>query len=144
MHAVPQDELALPDDIRRLADEYRTAAHLLLDLGRPGNALSRAPYRLAAIHAIELYLSAFLLHKGHAPSKIRGLQHRLKDRADLSIVSGLQLRKRTAAHLVALDDNQEYLVTRYRPQMMAKVTQVNRLRATLDEVADKVSRAIRR
>ena len=35
--------------------------------------------------------------------------------------------------------NREYLVTRYGPEMTATTSQINRLTATLDEVANKVS-----
>jgi len=122
-----------------LAEEYRKAAHLLLQLGRRGDPLSRAPCRLSAIHAIELYLNALLLFMGQETSRIRGLQHNLAARSEMAIANGLQLRKRTAAHLSAMAGNREYLVTRYGPEMTATISQINRLTATLDEVANKVS-----
>jgi hypothetical protein len=60
-------ELATADQLRLLADEFREAADLLLERqGRRRAPLSRAPFRLSAIHAIELYLNAFLMHRGHA------------------------------------------------------------------------------
>lgn len=135
-------ELAAPHMIRRLADEYRSAAHVLLPHGRRGDPVSRAPYRFAAIHAIELYLNAFLLKQGHEPRVVRGMQHHLSDRTRLAIESGLRLRKRTEAHLHAMTGNREYLVTRYGPEMTATASQINRLTATLDEVAKKVSAAV--
>ena len=135
-------ELAAPHEIRRLADEYRQAAHMLLTLGRRGDPLSRAPFRFAAIHAIELYLNALLLHQGQEPGLVRGLQHNMAARTDMAIAGGLHLRKRTAAHLHAMAGNREYLVTRYGPEMTATVSQVNRLTATLEEVANKVTAAI--
>ncbi|WP_245478528.1 hypothetical protein [Mesorhizobium sp. M4B.F.Ca.ET.049.02.1.2] len=58
-------ELASPQQIHELAEEYRKAAHQLLPLGRAGKPLTRAPFRLSAIHAIELYLTALLLHRTH-------------------------------------------------------------------------------
>lgn len=36
-------------------------------------------------------------------------------------------------------NNREYLVTRYDPEMTKPVSQINRLEATLKEVANKVS-----
>ena len=45
-------------------------------------------------------------------------------------------------HLHAMTGNREYLVTRYGPEMTATVSQVNRLTATLDEVAKKVTAAV--
>ena len=135
-------EFAAPYMIRRLADEYRSAAHLLLPHGRRGDPLSRAPYRFAAIHAIELYLNAFLLKQGHEAGVVRGMQHHLSARTHLAIESGLRLRKRTETHLHAMTGNREYLVTRYGPEMTATVSQINRLAATLDEVAKKVTAAV--
>lgn len=132
-------ELAEPKDIRRLADEYRKAAHLLIKNGRRGAPLSWAPYRLSAIHAIELYLNAVVLHLGHEPTRVRGMQHNLSTRAELAIAGGLRLRKRTAAHLHAMVGNREYLVTRYETVVTMTVSQINRLTASLDEVANKVT-----
>jgi hypothetical protein len=39
--------------------------------------------------------------------------------------------------------NREYLVTRYGAEMTSTVSQINRLTATLDEVANKVTAMIR-
>ncbi|WP_244620112.1 hypothetical protein [Mesorhizobium sp. NFR06] len=132
-------ELASPQQIHELAEEYRKAAHHLLELGRPGKPLSRAPFRLSAIHAIELYLTALLLHRGHNPNQIRKLQHDLSARTEQALEAGLRLRAKTASHLRSLSQNREYLVTRYGPELVENVSQVNRLTATLDQVAAKVS-----
>ena len=133
-------ELAKPKYICRLADEYRKADYLLLTSGRRGNPLSRAPYQLSAVQAIELYLSALLLRQGYEPARIRGMQHDLASRAELAIAGGVQLRKRTTAHLNAMTRNREYLVTRYSPEMTMSASQINRLTATFEEVAIKVTR----
>lgn len=122
-----------------LADEYRKAAQLLTQLGQPGKPLSRAPFRLAAIHAIELYLNALLLHSGSEANAVRGLQHDLARRALLAADAGLKLRLRTANHLSTLQQSREYLVTRYGPELTGNVSQINRLEATLEEVAKKVT-----
>lgn len=135
-------EFARPGDLLDLAEEYRKAAHQLAQLGRRRAPLSRAPYRLNAIHAVELYLSAILLHLGHRPSRIRGLQHDLAARADLAIASGLLLRRRTANHLKAMSGAREYVVSRYCTETTATVSQINRLAATLDEVASKATALI--
>ena len=132
-------EMAAPEQLLLLADEYRRAAHLLRPLGRPGEQLSRAPFRLLAIHAIELYLNALLLHRGHTPSQVRGLQHDLAQRSELAVAAGLKLRSRTAAHLAAIARNREYLVIRYGPELHRTSSQINRLTATLDELAKKVT-----
>lgn len=84
-------------------------------------------------------MNALLLFRGQETSRIRGLQHDLAARTEMAIANGLQLRRRTAAHLLAMAGNREYLVTRYGPEMTATTSQINRLTATLDEVANKVS-----
>jgi hypothetical protein len=132
-------ELATAMDVRLLADSYRQAAQLLQPMGRPRDPLSRAPFRLTAIHAIELYLNALLLHRGIDPRRIRGMQHDLALRTQIATSSGLHLRARTAAHLGAVGEQREYLVTRYSPELAGTASQVNRLAATLDEVARKVT-----
>ena len=130
--------LASPSEVLRLATEYHEAAKLLATRGRRGQPISRAPYRLAAIHAVELYLNAFLLHSGLEHGRVRGLQHDLATRTDLSLERGLQLRKRTATHLRTMAAAREYLVSRYGPELSSSLSQLNRLSATLSEVAGKV------
>ena len=132
-------ELASPRQIHELAEEYRKAATLLLQLGRSGKPLTRAPFRLSAIHAIELYLTALLLHRGHNPNQIRKMHHNLAERTERALEAGLRLRAKTANHLQSLSQNREYLVTRYGPELAATTSQINRLTATLEEVAVKVT-----
>ncbi|MER9527154.1 hypothetical protein NKI96_26850 [Mesorhizobium sp. M0292] len=132
-------ELASAQQVHTLAEEYRRAACHLLQLGRPGKPLSRAPFRMAAIHAIELYLTALLLHFGLNPNQIRRMQHDLSARTEHALESGLRLRAKTAKHLQSLSQNREYLVTRYGPELAATASQLNRLTATLEEVATKVT-----
>ena len=133
-------ELATTYQVLTLAHEYRHAAIHLAALGRPREPLSRAPFRLAAIHAIELYLNAFLLQRGHPASEIRGLQHNLAERLKLAASYGLQLKAKTAQHVNDLAENREYLVTRYGPEMTSSTSQLNRLTATMEEVMTKVSK----
>jgi hypothetical protein len=130
-------DLARPEDIQLLADEYKKAAQGLLPLGKKGKPLTRAPYRLVAIHAIELYLNAYLLRCGYDTSKIRALKHDLGARAQLATEKGLSLRKLTLQHIISLTDKREYLVARYGPEMSSTTSQINRLSATLDEVSQK-------
>lgn len=137
----PGEEVATAEQIRLLADEYRGAARDLLVRGRRGQPSSWAPARMTAIHAIELYLNALLLAKGHGPAEVRGYQHDLARRAGLPAVKTLKLRARTLAHLGSLSEGREYLATRYGPELGTSWTQLNRLMATLDEVATKVSAA---
>jgi hypothetical protein len=99
---------------------------------------------LAAIHAVELYLNAFLMSRGVTSAKLRGMGHDLAVRSTLAAEAGLRLRKRTAGHLKDLSEAREYLVMRYGPEFSGKVSQLNRLAATLAEVAEKASANIMR
>lgn len=135
-------DVASPDQIRMLADEYSVAARTLLSHGRRRQPLSWAPSRLAAIHAVELYLNAFLMKNGLNAAQIRGLQHDLAKRTELSVANGLRLRIRTVAHLKAISASREYLVYRYAPELVGSGSQLNRLMATLDETAKKVGDAL--
>lgn len=127
------------EQLYRLADCYAEAAHRLMDMSRKGDHLSRAPFRLNAIHAIELYLSAFLLAAGANPARLRGLQHDLTRRSQMALDSGLVLRKATSAHLRNLCASREYLIVRYAPEQLETVCEVTRLSASLRDVARQVS-----
>ena len=130
------------EEILRLAEEYKKAAELLRTLSRRGSPISRAPFRLSAIHAIELYLNALLLHSNRKASEIRKLQHNLEQRLKLAAADGLQLRKKTMNSLVKMTADREYLVTRYDPEFTASVSQINRVEATLDKVAREVTKIV--
>ncbi len=132
-------ELASPRQLYELAEEYRKAAHFLLQLRQSRKPLTSAPFRLSAIQAIELYLNALLLQHGYLPGQLRGLQHDLWARTEFAISKGLRLRIRTVDHLQLLSQSREYLVTRYSPELVATASQINRLTATLEEVAEKIS-----
>ncbi|PAX07945.1 hypothetical protein [Sphingomonas lenta] len=131
-------QTATPAQLCSLADEYRLAAKALAPLGRSGDPRSRSPFRLVALQAIELYLNAALIHYGHDAVLIRGLQHDMAKRAEL-VAAGLRLRRRTAGHLVQLGKRREYLLARYDPSSGTLLSEVNRVTATLDEVARKVA-----
>lgn len=101
--------------------------------------MSWAPFRLTAVQAIELYLTAFLLHRGCGAVEVRRMGHHLGLRADAAAAAGLKLRKRTYEHLVSLSVSREYLITRYCPDGLESVSQINRLTATLAEVTHKTA-----
>lgn len=134
---------ATPQQVQSLAHEYRRAAEHLLGLGRKRAPLSRAPFRFNAIHAIELYLNAFLLHVGLSAAKVRGLQHDLAKRTALAEENELCLRKGTVAHLNNMAECREYLTMRYEPKIVES-TQINRLSASLKDVAEKVEAALQK
>ncbi len=121
-----------------LADEYFTAAHGLLPHSRPRDVRSSAPMRLCAIHAIEVYLNAFLAFNELSSAQIRGLQHDLAKRAEMSVAKGLRLKIKTKEHLLRLNDQREYLLVRYGAESMDGVSELTRIFATLKDVSQKV------
>ncbi|MDF0543827.1 hypothetical protein PX699_15855 [Sphingobium sp. H39-3-25] len=125
-----------------LADAYWDAAHRLLPQIEKGRNVSSAPARLCAIQSIETYLNAFLLFHSLDRKLVRGLQHDLAERTRLAVEKGLSLRRRTAEHLVRLSDQRDYLVVRYGPEQLGDLSEINRMFATLKEVAEKVRAAI--
>lgn len=125
-----------------LAQEYHAAHYQLSISPNSGLPHASAPTRLLAIHAIELYLNAFLLHNGVSPQSLRGLQHDLAKRTALAIEHGLTLRKRTADHLSNMHAAREYLSARYGPDLANTWSELNRLTATLQEVFKKVNASL--
>jgi hypothetical protein len=133
---------ASPYDMNRLADFYRDAAHRSSGSILVGDPISAGPMRLLAIHSIELNLSAYLLLQGSSWPAIRRMGHDLTARLECATGKGLVLRERTSAHIRAIARDREYLVARYGPDCLSTASQMNRLLATLEEVARKVSRAV--
>lgn len=123
-------------EILDLANSYYLAANVLFHESQKKLVpLSSAPARMAAIHAIELYVNAFLRHEGVAPGEIRKRMH---DLDEPTLVDKLKLRKRTALHLKVMTARREYLIARYAPERVIDHTELNRLSATLVEVMMKV------
>jgi len=146
-HGEKQPEKATPptpQELAKLARSFSEATDKLLGLCKKGQPLTHAPYRFAAIHAIELYLTAYLQLNNHEPKKIRGLQHDLAKRTDHATKAGLKLRKRTIAHLRELTSTREYVETRYHPTTLKNLTQPNAIIATLKDVEDKVRQVVAR
>jgi hypothetical protein len=137
-----QDLGADVGDLLRLASSWHAAAATLLGADPEGAADGRAPARFCALHAIELYLDAFLRGLGESPGRLRAHGHDLRLRAALAIDRGLALRRKTALHLVRLTLDRENLALRYGPTRAAEACELNRLRRSLDEVAAKVCAAV--
>jgi hypothetical protein len=133
---------ASPYDMTRLADFHRDAAHRSSSSIQMGDPLSAGPTRLLAVHSIELNLSAYLVFQGSTWPEIRKMGHDLAARLACATGKGLVLRGRTAAHICAIARDREYLVARYGSDCLSSASQLNRLLATLEEVARKVSRAV--
>lgn len=127
-----------------LADEYLAAAHSLLSQVSRKSSLSSAPARLCAIHAVEMYLNAFLIFHGSDHKQVRGFQHDLAQRVVMATEKGLRLRVKTQAHLLKIHDQREYLVVRYGPEQAGGLSELNRMFATLNEISTKVRTALLR
>lgn len=130
---------ATAKEILSLAREYRLTASALDKLRKQNQRLSSAPYRFAAVHAIELYLNAYLMHHGLTPAEIRGTAHDLEFRAASAREHGLILRCKTIALITRINQNREYLIVRYGYKQMAAVVSVTELQSVLNEVSKKVT-----
>jgi len=136
-------ESATPEDVLKLAEAYAEAASYLKEKHQRGQPLTQAPGRLCAIHAVELYLNAFLAKAGFSAADIRGMHHNLSRHAEVANGHKLALRKKTYEHLCTLADNREYLSMRYEPNNDGtKVSELNRIYATLTDVREKVRKLI--
>jgi hypothetical protein len=131
---------AAPADLLRLADAYRAAALALRDHGPRGTPADWAPFRLNAIHALELYLNAAIRADGCTPAAVRALQHDLIARLDHAAVRRLALRRRTTEHLHVLGNGRDYLLARYDPA--SATAPPSRMEATLADVARKARAAV--
>jgi hypothetical protein len=140
-----------PQELVQLAQSYFEASEKFLRPCKkadkkakksPHQTLAHAPYRFNAIHAIELYLSAYLQLNKHEPQEIRDLQDNLEERTTRATKAGLVLRKRTISHLGKLTSTREYVETRYHPAALKKLSQPTQLLATLNDVRQKVEKAV--
>lgn len=129
---------AEPFEILALAAVYRAAATQLLE-ATPSTTIDFAPARLCALQAMELYLCAFLRSKGTTPTEIRSWMHDIAHHSESARRLGLNLRVRTVRHIHRIAQGREYVAVRYDPSMPL-IAPTNRLQATLDELAVKVSR----
>jgi hypothetical protein len=125
-----------------LAEEFAQASMSLRKFCRKGCLNSHAPFRFAALHAIELYLAAYLRFHGLDNSELRSTGHRLCDKLKCATNYGLSLGKKTQEHIAELTNKQEYLVVRYDSTLLPRLTQINRLEATRDELAAKVTQIV--
>jgi hypothetical protein len=125
-------------EILNLAEAYRAAALTLFSTGCRGRSPAAAPARLCAVHAIELYLNAYLRKSGVPAEQIRSGRHDLGERVPQVAALGLTFRTKTARHLVRMTAAREYLIVRYGPEQACTVSETTRLTATLEEVAGKI------
>ena len=135
-HGFYPGDAATPEQLFRLAGEYRAAAQVLRTRKVPKGGY--ATFRLLAVHAMELYLNACLAADGAPAPRIRGLQHDLLKRIGLVRTEKLRLRKGTERHLRTLSSSREYLLSRYQPDC-PQTSELTRFDATLNDLARKVA-----
>jgi hypothetical protein len=136
--AYPEDGTTA-EDLLKLACAYHKAAELLLSLKKNGKPETIAPFRRAAIHAIELYFNALLLRHGSTAAQVRDMRHDLVKRLAAAEGRGLALKPKTARHIEAMVEVREYSATRYSSKTNARASPINRLEATLKEVSAQVA-----
>ena len=122
-----------------LAHEYRRIALSLDRLQAKKRPMLIAPYRFAAIHAIELYFNAFLLFRGLSHVELRQSHHDLKQRQLLAHSNGLMLKATTVSRLEELMLNREYLSARYSIMGAKNALDFNSLERIMNELARKVN-----
>ena len=135
--AYPGDDASALDRLE-LAHAYHRAALALFAAPRK-SAEDQAPARLCALHAIELYVAAFLSYQGTSAVQIRARNHNVYD---ATMCAKLELKPKAAQHLEAIGDRREYLMARYDARGTGDQSQINRLKARLIELTEKVRKHI--
>ena len=101
---------ATPFGIFLLADDFLMAA-------TTSNASQRirtgGPARLLCVHAIELFLKAYLRQRGQDIDTLRAYGHRLSDMAEAAESCGLTLSISTRTKLDLLTNRNDYVRVRY-------------------------------
>lgn len=129
-----------PQELLRLAGCYARAA-LRAQPVTNGNQVNSAPSRLLLIHAIELYLTAYLRHCGVPHGDMLTLNHKLHERALRARENGLPLGDKTLRRLENVDNRQEYKAVRYAPAAYQQ-SPVNQLESILIDVQRKLEKAL--
>jgi hypothetical protein len=128
--------------LKELALHYADAACIFEKLPHTPKGLALVPFRLLAIHAIELTLNALLVHNSVKAEEIRAMHHDLHAHMVLAETFGLKLRLKTVKHISDLTANREYLVHRYDPTGSLQSGHLSRLIATLREVSKKTNQLL--
>jgi hypothetical protein len=128
--------------LKELAMHYADAACVFEKLPHTPKGLALVPFRLLAIHAIELTFNAVLVHNSVKAEEIRAMHHDLRAHMVMAETFGLKLRPKTVKHICDLTANREYLVHRYDPAESLRAGHLNRLIATLREVSKKTNQLL--
>jgi len=132
---VPDD--ASPADLIRLADQFGKAADKALRSVKRGDDESRGAFRVSALRAIDLALSAALIHNGHSRYAVRAMQTNLHRRAILVATYHIVLDGQSLKHLYTLNHDRPYHRSRYDQQVGGNEN-TDALAATLRDVLLKV------
>lgn len=129
-----------------IAEEYKRAAELL---GADAMQSGRMPHRLLALHALERFLRAHLLHTGQTPEAIRDFRHDIeKMRVDCE-AHGLRISKQSRHFITAVAAEGDYVRVRYdtgvdyRGGDWPPLPRPNASMKLLIEVLDDVSTAVK-
>lgn len=127
------------EGLLRLAHQYGVAA---CDLRARVEIGSFAPFRFCVLQAVELCLSALLLHGGSSAKEIRAMEHNLGARARSCARLNLTFRKKSLALLDDLSAKRHYLAVRYSSSLPNNDIHINQLMSLLVETIEKVSKLI--
>jgi hypothetical protein len=127
---------AKPQEMLDLAKSYADAAEHLFAEHRASKMSLQKPARLCALHAIELYLHAFLTFRGATDKQMKDRHHALWHE---EFSDRLGLDAKTQQHLKDLTTEKAYLAVRYGcepPHTMCAETRMKRTLELIREKAD--------
>jgi hypothetical protein len=139
--AYPGEKMS-PGQMLALAHEYKRIAQSLDKLEIKSRPIALAPFRFAAIHAIELYINAYLLFRGVEARELRKINHDLVRRQIWAHELGLVLRSKTIERIGQIMLNREYLSARYSVCHVKNGLDFTQLEMVMSELAKKVTMKI--
>jgi hypothetical protein len=123
---------ATAQQLLELADQYFNAALTTrAKQVKPRQRLTWAPTRLLYVHAIELYLNAWLRKKNVANATLRGMKHSLSERYNEAARLGLTLPDSAQRNLVQVEHENAYVVVRYGPERLRELSNPMQLEGSL-------------
>ncbi len=131
------DTEATPQDVLAVAGSYAEAADHLFAQHRTAKPDLNMPARLCALHAVELYLHAFLRFRGASAKQIRARSHSLWHEEFNKV---LDLDPKTRQHLQDLSSERVYVSVRYPIDHVSRPCPINRMERTLEAVREKADR----
>jgi hypothetical protein len=139
----PHVSEASAQEFLAFADEFHRAALVARKLCEPKKPLTRIGFCSLAIHAIELYLNAYLRNLEVSPAELKKISHNLRKRRLMAVAGGLKLRRKTQEHLDFMTVCREYRKVRYGPEIGSEKSELSQIDRTLREVAKKVGLALK-